>query len=109
MQAAYGAYNSGISNAATAFATSGVGQYMGLSTQSAAGAMGPPTAEGAYGYTAGGTALSSSGSSFVSSAGPYAAALAALIYGDNLMKAGWGWTTTARAMRHLLSVPLPAG
>ena len=90
VQAAYGAYNSGISNAATAFATSGVGQYMGLSTQSAAGAMGPPTAEGAYGYTAGGTALSSSGSSFVSSAGPYAAALAALIYGDNLMKAGWG-------------------
>ena len=34
--------------------------------------------------------MSSSGSSFVSSAGPYAAALAALIYGDNLMKAGWG-------------------
>ena len=46
VQAAYGAYNSGISNAATAFATSGVGQYLGLSTQSAAGAMGPPTAEG---------------------------------------------------------------
>ncbi len=63
---------------------------MGLSTTSASGAMGPPTAEGAYGYTAGGTALTSSGSSFVSSAGPYAAALAALIYGDNLMKAGWG-------------------
>lgn len=90
VQSAYGAYNSGISNAATAFATSGMGQYMGLSTTSAAGAMGPPTAEGAYGYTAGGTALTSSGSSFVSSAGPYAAALAAMIYGDNLMKAGWG-------------------
>lgn len=91
VQSAYAGVSGGITNAANSFATSGMGQWAGLSTTYGAGyTMGPPTAAGAYGYTAGGTALTSSGSSFVASAAPYAAAIAALAYGDHLMKAGWG-------------------
>ena len=75
-QAAWNGINGGITNAANSFATSGMGQWAGLSTTYGAGyTMGPPTAAGAYGYTAGGTAPTSSGSSFVASAAPYAAAV----------------------------------
>ncbi len=84
-QAAWAGMSGGIANAATAFATSGMGQYIGLSTTAA---MGPPTAAGVMGGPA--TVMTGSGSSFVASAAPYAAAIAALAYGDHLMKAGWG-------------------
>ena len=85
VQTAWAGMSGGITNAANSFALSGMGQAAGLSTVSA---MGPPTAAGVMGGPA--TVMTSSGSSFVASAAPYAAAIAALAYGDHLMKAGWG-------------------
>ncbi|MCH9834258.1 hypothetical protein K0U83_01275, partial [bacterium] len=91
VQAAYGAVNGGITNAASSFATSGMGQYIGLSTVTPAGyTMGPPTAAGAYGYTAGGsTSLTGAGSSAVGAAGWVAAILAAIYTGFEWQKRGW--------------------
>jgi phage-related minor tail protein len=85
VQTAWAGMSGGITNAANSFALSGMGQAAGLSTTAA---MGPPTAAGVMGGPA--TVMTSSGSSFVASAAPYAAAIAALAYGDHLMKAGWG-------------------
>lgn len=88
--AAEGVMSGGITNAATAFATSGMGQYLGLSTVAPAGyTMGPPTAAGAYGYTAGAPALTNSGSAAVGAAGWVAAILAAIYTGFEWQKRGW--------------------
>jgi len=68
-----------------------MGQYIGLSTVTPAGyTMGPPTAAGAYGYTAGGsTSLTGAGSSAVGAAGWVAAILAAIYTGFEWQKRGW--------------------
>ena len=91
VQAAYGAVNGGIANAASSFAASGMGQYLGLSTAVPAGyTMGPPTAAGAYGYTAGGAYLTGSGSTLSAVAAPATAALIGTYLMAEMAKAGWG-------------------
>ncbi|MDQ5907515.1 MAG: hypothetical protein QG590_2000, partial [Pseudomonadota bacterium] len=91
VQSAYGAVNGGITNAASSFATSGMGQYLGLSTVAPAGyTMGPPTAAGAYGYTAGGAAMTGSGSTLSAVAAPATAALIGTYLMAEMAKAGWG-------------------
>ena len=89
---AYNGISSGITNAASSFATSGMGQYLGLSTVAPAGyTMGPPTAAGAYGYTAGGAAaLTGSGSTLSAVAAPATAALLGGYLMAEMAKAGWG-------------------
>ena len=89
---AYNGISSGITNAASSFATSGMGQYLGLSTVTPAGyTMGPPTAAGAYGYTAGGAAaLTGSGSTLSAVAAPATAALLGGYLMAEMAKAGWG-------------------
>ena len=84
VQAAYGAVNGGITNAASSFALSGMGQAAGLSTTAA---MGPPTAAGVMGGPA--TVMTNSGSAAVGAAGWVAAILAAIYTGFEWQKRGW--------------------
>ena len=88
LQSAYAGVTGGISNAASAFATSGMGQYLGLST--AGQAMGPPTASGAMGYTASGATMTGAGSTLSAVAAPATAALIGTYLMAEMAKAGWG-------------------
>lgn len=82
---AYNGISSGITNAASSFATSGMGQYIGLSTTAA---MGPPTAAGVMGGPA--TVMTGSGSTLSAVAAPATAALIGTYLMAEMAKAGWG-------------------
>lgn len=82
---AYNGISSGITNAASSFATSGMGQYLGLSTTAA---MGPPTAAGVMGGPA--TVMTGAGSTLSAVAAPATAALIGTYLMAEMAKAGWG-------------------
>lgn len=92
VQGAWSAYNGGMASMASSFATSGMGQYLGLST--AGQVMGPPTAAGAMGWTTTGATMTGAGSSMAAAAGPIAAALAAAYTLAEMNKSGWGRENT---------------
>lgn len=92
LQGAWSAYNGGMASMASSFATSGMGQYLGLST--AGQVMGPPTATGAMGWTTTGATMTGAGSSMAAAAGPLAAALAAAYVLAEMNKSGWGRENT---------------
>ena len=84
VQTAWAGMSGGITNAASSFALSGMGQAAGLSTTAA---MGPPTAAGVMGGPA--TVMTNSGSAAVGAAGWVAAILAAIYTGFEWQKRGW--------------------
>lgn len=84
LQSAYAAYNGGIANAATAFATSSAGEALGLS--STVQLAGPTTT----GSALTGTSLTGAGSTFAAVAAPATAALIASYIMVEMSKAGWG-------------------
>jgi tape measure domain-containing protein len=100
LQGAWSAYNGGMASMASSFATSGMGQYLGLST--AGQVMGPPTATGAMGWTTTGATMTSAGSSMAAAAGPIAAALAAAYTLAEMNKSGWGRENTGEGLRQIL-------
>lgn len=88
VQGAWSAYNGGMASMASGFATSSLGQSLGLST--AGQMMGPPTAGGAMGWTTTGATMTGAGSNMAAAAGPLAAALAAAVTLAEMNKGGWG-------------------
>lgn len=90
-QTAWAGINGGISNAAAAFAKSGFGQAVGLST--APVELAGPTMTG---EALTGTALTGAGATFAAAAGPVLGALAATYAIAEMQKSGWGSDNTGK-------------
>ncbi len=91
VQTAWAGINGGISNAAAAFAKSGFGQAVGLST--APVELAGPTMTG---EALTGTALTGAGATFAASAGPVLGALVAAYAVAEMNKGGWGEDNNAK-------------
>jgi len=90
---AYNAVNGGITNAASAFATSGMGQYLGLSSTAPIAtntSLGSIQLAGQAGTAGGGAYLTGAGSTLSAVAAPATAALLGEYLMAEMAKAGWG-------------------